>query len=266
MTPHAAIYDASRLYEKAFAFRDFNREVRFLLDAFMSRRQRPATSFLELAAGPARHAIGLGALGLDVAGLDLSASMRALALARAAERGVDLSYVVGDMVSFKMDRRFDLVANMLSSATYILKDEDFVAHLHCVADALEVDGMYVIELPHPSALEGRSTVKDHWTVKDAEGELDVSWCSEDWQGTTSRCIATMSFRPVEGEPVVIREEARERIFRLEDVRAFAEATGRFEIEDVLGAVQEGVTLDAEKAWRMVTILRKTGLSTTGATR
>ncbi len=259
MIPHCAIYDASRLYEKAFSFRDFAREVRFLRDAFTKRRGRPLTSFLELAAGPARHAIELGAMGIDVAGLDLSASMRSLALARAAERGVALPYMIADMIAFRMDRKVDLVANMLSSATYILKDEDFVAHLDCVADALVADGMYIIELPHPSALDGRSTVKEHWSVKDEDGELDVSWRSEDWQGATSLCVATMTFRPVNCEPVVVRDEARERMFRLDDIRSFVKTSGRFEIEDVLGAVQEGVALDAEKAWRLVAVLRKTPL-------
>lgn len=257
MIPHAGIYDAAHLYEKAFAFRDFGRETRFLRGTFEQRRARPLTSFLELAAGPARHAIELGAAGVRVGALDLSESMRRLALQRAAERGVALDYVIADMTNFCAPQRYDLVANMLSSASYILDDQSFVNHLRSVADALVDDGLYVIEFPHPSALEGRATVKECWSVKDDDGVLDASWRSVDWQGSTSLCIATMSYRPVKGEPIEIREEARERIFTFEEVVSLAHASGRLEVEDVLGAVQEGVALDADKAWRMVTLLRKT---------
>ncbi len=255
--PHRAIYDAARLYEMAFDFRDFAAEVSFLRDAFWSRRGRPLSSFIELAAGPARHAIELGATGVEVAALDLSQSMRRLALTRAAERGVDLSYAVENMISFRAPRRFDMAANMLSSATYILTDDDFVAHLRSVADALVDDGMYLLELPHPSGLEGRSTVKESWTVNRPEGTIDVSWSAKSTRGPIATCVARMKFRAVDGHTVELEDEADERIFRPDEIERFAVASGQFELEAVRGALREDVALDAEKAWRLVAILKKT---------
>ncbi|MBK6694400.1 MAG: class I SAM-dependent methyltransferase [Myxococcales bacterium] len=255
--PHRAIYDAAHLYELAFDFRDFAAEVRFLEDAFVSRRGRPLRSFLELAAGPARHAIELGARGIDVAALDLSPSMRNLALLRAAERGVSLDYTLGDMVAFARTPRVDLAANMLSSATYILSDERFVAHLRAVGAALVADGMYVIELPHPSGLEGRSTVQESWTVSRPAGVIDVSWSTGSTRGSISTCVARMNFRSPTGAVLEIEDEADERIFRVEEIERFAAASGCFTVEAVRGALREDTALDEPAAWRLVVILKKT---------
>ena len=263
--PHRAIYDAARMYELAFDFRDFAAEVAFLGNAFASRRGRPLRTFLELAAGPARHAIELATLGVDVAALDLSPSMRDLALVRAAERGVALDYALGDMVTFSTTRRVDLAANMLSSATYILSDERFVAHLRAVGAALVTAGMYVIELPHPSGLEGRSTVKESWTVSRPGGVIDVSWSTRATRGAVSTCVAHMKFRSPTGEVLEIQDEADERIFRVEEIERFAAASGCFTVEAVRGALCEDTALDDAKAWRLVAILKKTAPPTERST-
>ena len=57
MNPHASVYGAPALYDLAFGYRDFARECAFLRGVYERRWGRPPQSFLELAAGPARHAL-----------------------------------------------------------------------------------------------------------------------------------------------------------------------------------------------------------------
>ena len=87
MMEHATIYDAAALYDLAFSYRDFPREARFLRQLYAKRVGREPVSFLELAAGPARHALEMRAEGLDVVALDLSTAMAKHAQRRAQERG-----------------------------------------------------------------------------------------------------------------------------------------------------------------------------------
>jgi len=129
MTSHAAVYAAPALYDLAFGYRDYARECDFLRRAHDMFRGQPPRSFLELAAGPARHALEMAAAGVHAVALDRSPEMAAYATAKAGDRGLTLPYLVADMKSFAHPDTFDLVASMLCSGTYLLTDDAFAAHL-----------------------------------------------------------------------------------------------------------------------------------------
>src|SRR6187399_2309006 len=97
MQEHSTIYSAAELYDLAFSYRDVAKEARFLVRLYERRRGRAPSTFLELAAGPARHALALGQLGLDVAALDLSPAMAEYSRRIANERGLTFPYLVADM-------------------------------------------------------------------------------------------------------------------------------------------------------------------------
>jgi SAM-dependent methyltransferase len=258
VTVPTRVYDAPALYDLAFGYRNYAHEASFLRGVYERRRQRPPRSFLEIAAGPARHALAMAALGLEVAALDRSPAMAAHARRTAAEQGVELPYVVDDMAAFALPRSFDLAACMIASASYLLRDEDFVAHLRCVRAVMARGGIYVIELAHPSELDGAAKTKDTWTMRDAGGELDVAWISReesfDPADKTKVHHVRMIYRPHAGDPVVLEDESRQRGFSRADIEALVAAAGGFEIEGLLGALDEAVALDAEGAWRMVVVL------------
>src|SRR5262245_37216666 len=123
MTAHALVYGAPALYDLAFSYRYFARECSFLRGVYERRRGRPLRSFLELAAGPARHALGMCVAGVRATALDLSPKMAAYTATRAGELGLLLPYLVADMTAFETDDRFDLAASMLCSASYLLTDD-----------------------------------------------------------------------------------------------------------------------------------------------
>ena len=252
---HAAIYGAAALYDLAFGYRDFARECAFLRAVHDRRREQPLRSFLELAAGPARHALEMRAAGVRAAALDLSPEMAAYAAAKAGERGLTLPYLVADMTSFAHPDSFDLVANMLCSATYLLTDDAFVAHLDRVHAALADGGLYVMELPYPS---DRNKTKSTWTARDASGDLDVQWLDENTSDARMiRARVRLEYRPFDGSPpLLVEDEALQRLYSRADIEALVARSGRFAFDGLFGALDEGVPLDGESAWRMLVVLKK----------
>jgi len=260
MNPHAAVYGAPALYDLAFSYRDFARECTFLRDVFARRRRHPVGSFLELGAGPARHALEMRRSGVRATALDLAPEMAAYTVGVARASGLTVPYLVSDMTAFHVPERFELAASMLCSASYLLTDDAFVAHLDHVGAALDDDGVYVLELPHPAdeSVDGKPRTKSAWTMRDDAGELAVRWHEERVAGTSGifRALVHMSYRPADGGPaVLVEDEANLRRYSDADIRALVARNGRFEIAGVFGALDEAVPLDAEDAWRMVVVLK-----------
>lgn len=260
MSAHGEVYSAPRLYDLAFSYRDYDREARFLLELYRARRGHDPRRFLELGAGPARHAIAMAKAGLSAVALDLSPEMARYGLDEAKKSGVELEYLTADMIRFELGAPVDLAATMLCSATYILEDEDFVLHLRAVAAALTPGGLYVIELPHPTELDGRPKTKSTWTMSDPTGKLDVEWL--DGEGSSAAAarqaptIARLHFQPQHGEPILIESQAPLRAFSRGEIEDFVARSGRFEVISVFGALDPLVSLEAEKAWRMVVTLAR----------
>jgi len=252
---HAAIYGAPALYDLAFGYRDVAKECDFLRRAHDMLRGQPPRSFLELAAGPARHALEMAAAGVRAAALDLSPEMAAYATAKAAERGLTLPYLVADMTSFETPDRFELVTSMLCSGMYLLTDEAFVAHLDRVHAALADGGLYVMELVDPS---DRKKAKSTWTARDAAGELDVRWLDEDTADPRIlRVRVRLEYRPFDGSPpTLVEDEALQRLYSVGYIEELIARRGRFEIAALFGALDEGVPIDSEAAWRDLVVLKK----------
>ena len=255
MMEHSAIYDAAALYDLAFSYRDFPEEARFLRQLHAHRLGTEPRSFLELAAGPGRHAQEMCRAGLEVAALDLSSAMAAHCQRQAGKQGLSFPYLLGDMTLFQLDRQFELIACMLCSATYLLTDEQFLAHLGCVHSALSNTGLYVLELPHPNEASDPKTASD-WKMKDAHGELAVQWREIAATGRLITIDVRLEYQPNGGgEPLVVMDRGRQRDLTEAHLRALAETAG-FVVSDVFGALDEHVALHDPKAWRMVAVLRK----------
>src|SRR6266542_3005848 len=78
----------------------------------------PGLELLDLACGHGRIANPLAERGVRVTGLDATPFFLELARADAAERGVEVEYVEGDMRSIPWSGRFDRVLNWFTSFGY----------------------------------------------------------------------------------------------------------------------------------------------------
>ncbi|MEP6910481.1 MAG: class I SAM-dependent methyltransferase [Actinomycetota bacterium] len=84
----------------------------------------PGLELLDLACGHGRIANPLAERGVRVTGLDATPMFLELARADAAERGVDVEYVEGDMRSIPWSERFDRVLSWFTSFGYFDDDEN----------------------------------------------------------------------------------------------------------------------------------------------
>jgi SAM-dependent methyltransferase len=84
----------------------------------------PETEVLDAPCGHGRISNRLAARGARVTGLDAMSLFLDLARRDAAERGVDVDYVEGDLRSLPWDSRFDVVLNWFTSFGYFGDDDN----------------------------------------------------------------------------------------------------------------------------------------------
>lgn len=164
------------LYRLVFAYRNIGLEVRALIRWFKAARgeRKLPANVLELAAGPANHAIGLAKRGVSATALDVSQTMSKFARRHARQQGVALKVVTADMIAFRTKQKYDLVINMLDSINQIHRSSDLIKHFRSVADCLADDGIYVLELAKHEK-KGQRIAGSDWKVRQNNTEVRVHW-------------------------------------------------------------------------------------------
>jgi SAM-dependent methyltransferase len=203
----------------------------------------PGMRVLDLACGHGRIANRLAARGANVTGVDATPMFLDLARAGAAERGVDVEYVEGDMRELRWDGRFDRVVNWFTSFGYF-DDADNRRVLRAAHRALRPRGRLLIENNNLTGLLPR------WLpaiVAERDGNFSIDRSTFD--PTTGR---------VTTERVIVRDGRMRRLSF--SVRAFVAVELRDWLLDV-GFTKvdfydgEGEPLTAEGR-RMITIARR----------
>jgi len=114
----------------------------------------PGLELLDLACGHGRIASPLAERGVRVTGLDATPLFLDLARKDAAERGVEVEYVEGDMRSVPWVDRFDRVLCWFTSFGYFSDDENRSVLTGAFA-ALKPGGSFLLEMNHRDNLLGR---------------------------------------------------------------------------------------------------------------
>lgn len=263
MTIHQQIYQSADLYDLAFSYRDFEEECRFLRRLYTEKTGHPPTSFLELAAGPGRHALEMSASGLSATGLDLVPEMGSRAQALAQERHLDLQYVIADMTEFELPAPVDLAACLLISATYLTTNAAFLAHLRCVRRALTPQGLYVLELPlHIDDMvrpETQHQPDREWQMAGAGGTLFVTWreAPRSPGELTHTATARLVYKPEVGSELVLEEQALQREYRAAEVVELARQAD-LDVVGVWGDWDTQVSVSSPDAWRLLVALQRRG--------
>lgn len=136
------VYERSaRAYDlMAAAGRDYSAEVNEL--ARLTKARCPdATSLLDVACGTGSHLRNLRAHFIEVAGIDISSRM----LQRAQRELPDVRLELGDMRSFRLHRRFDVVTCLASSIGYLLTLDDVRTAVANMADHVRLGGLLIVE-------------------------------------------------------------------------------------------------------------------------
>jgi SAM-dependent methyltransferase len=117
---------------------------------------------LDLGCGWGRHAIELARAGLRVTGLDLSEPLLAAARQRAAEAGVAVEWVRGDMRELTFESEYDAVVSLFSSLGYFPTERAELAVLRGVRRSLVPGGTLLLETMHRDLLARDFAERDWW--------------------------------------------------------------------------------------------------------
>ena len=259
---HALVYSEAELYEAAFGYRDYQNEWSFIETVWHRFGWHVVSPHVvEIAAGPAGHALEAARAGWISYALDKSAAMVELGRTRARDMGVTLDYSQQDMCAFTLPSPCHLAVTMLDSISYITSNDEFLSHLSSVRDALLPGGLYIIETDHPAAVFGFDRTTDSsWTVDFRGAELRVEWVAEadSFDPVTQCSRMRASFELWSGDTLerVIRESAWQREFTLQEIDALARASGAFEIVGVFGGFDLDLGLADDGTWRTLVALRR----------
>ena len=108
---------------------------------------------LEFACGTGRLTIPLAADGHDVVGLDSSACMLRRARAKAAEAGIPVSLMHGDMRDFDLGQRFALVIVSCNSLAHLTGNDDLLSCFRAVERHLAPGGLLAFDITYPRLRE-----------------------------------------------------------------------------------------------------------------
>jgi len=215
---------------------------------------------LELAAGPAEHALELARRGVSATALDLSPAMCARARDKAAAAGLALEVVRGDMRDFALPQRFGLVVTMLNSVCHLMELDGLVAHLRAVARHTVSGGLYIMELAHPAdVLTIVPRTNSEWDTAAGARQVHVRW------GGGDDAIDPVTQVTREHVRITVRDGAGSRtladvvpnrFWTGTEITAAVRLAGGFTEAARYGDFDGDVSLSAPEAWRMIVVLRR----------
>jgi len=116
---------------------------------YLEEAQRSGGPVLELACGSGRLTIPIAGLGLNVTGVDLSATMLEAARAKAAAAGVRVEFIRGDMRSFDLPQRFATILIPGNSLVHLLSVQELKQCFQNVRRHLAAGGRLMFDISHP---------------------------------------------------------------------------------------------------------------------
>ena len=163
------LYDYPTYYDLVYGS-DWKAEVGFLLGAFERFVDGGVKHALEPACGTGRLIFRLMKRGIDVHGLDLSANAVEYCNKRLERHGFSQTARVADMCDFTYDTEFDAGFNTINSFRHLVKHEQAIQHLRCMAGAIKKGGIYVLGI-HLYPKKGPPIEEESWFAQ--RGHLGV---------------------------------------------------------------------------------------------
>ncbi|HST10045.1 MAG TPA: class I SAM-dependent methyltransferase [Terriglobales bacterium] len=195
---------------------------------------------LELACGTGRLTIPIAQSGVEIAGLDLSASMLAHARTKAKAAAVEIEFVDGDCRSFELGRKFALIFMAFNSMQHLHDYASLAALFANVRRHLAEGGRFVFDVFNPKVeilarTSGDRRLEREYQDPDGRGTMafEHSGTYDDaTQVSHIRCYFVC--RGANGEDADVREEELQlRSFFPQELDLLVRSQG-FEIVEKLG--------------------------------
>jgi ubiquinone/menaquinone biosynthesis C-methylase UbiE len=130
----------ARIYDALYSFKNFEAEAKRLHQIIADKKTSPGNALLDVACGTGTHLSFLRKY-YAVEGIDLTPEMLEVARARHPE----ITFHQGDMRSFDLGRRFDIVTCLFSSIGYLKSPQELRDATINMARHLTPGGVLIIE-------------------------------------------------------------------------------------------------------------------------
>ena len=256
------------LYQRAIYYdvifdRDVSREADFITQAYQqySGETGPA-AVLDLACGPGYHALEFARRGVAATGLDLGKEMLTLAREKAAAQGLPVHWIEGDMRSFTLERPVDAAFIMFDGLDALLSNEDLVAHLRAVGQALNPAGVYLVDLTHPRECSFQSYGSYGYHGRRDGADVEIRWATNSPHFDLVTGVAEVELElhvRDNGREILVKDKARERLLLPQEIRLLAEKSGLLQVVGWHGDYDVRQPLDNSQASRrMIAVLQRVG--------
>lgn len=105
---------------------------------------------LELCCGTGRLTLPIAKDGYDISGVDYTASMLNQAKAKAAEAGLDVSFIEADIRTLDLPEKYDLIFIPFNSIHHLYKNEDLFKAFNVVKNHLKAGGLFLLDCFNPN--------------------------------------------------------------------------------------------------------------------
>lgn len=169
----------AEFYDLVYSFKDYENEAQKIRDVILSELPT-AKSLLDVACGTGEHARHL-VRDFDVDGIDLQPEFIQVAQRKVASG----TFAVGDMRSFDLQKRYDVVQCLFSSIGYLTHPDEVISALRCFRNHLKPGGIILVEpwftpetyhpgRPHMAPPVDQSDIKIvRMNVSEKEGRLSL---------------------------------------------------------------------------------------------
>ncbi len=253
------LYQRAVYYDIVFK-RDVSKEVQFIRDVYHHYTGNPLGSVIDLACGPGYHARAFARLGLRAVGLDLRGEMLAFAADEAAKEGTQVEWLEADMRYYQLEQPVDAAISMFDGIDALGETPDLLAHLRAVAANLTPNGIYLIDFSHPDESFYGYYGRFHYEGERDGITVEINWAlnNPQFDYITGMGYVETEMRVSEnGEQIIIRDSAVERMFTPQELTLLAELSGALHVVGWYGDAKLSQPFDRTPASRrMICIMQK----------
>ncbi|MFW6138087.1 MAG: class I SAM-dependent DNA methyltransferase [Spirochaetota bacterium] len=201
----------SRVYDMDWG--DFSLQYVDLIRYVLDRLGIDKARVLDLGCGTGVLAVELGKAGHIVHGIDISPHMIQVAGSKSSEMH-NVSFELGDMTGFELNRKFDVAACAFDSINYLLDLDEVRDMFECTHRALDTSGVFVFDSNTRRLYRKYNGMKHAYHLGDERFIQEVSYNSRKEQALTT-------FEFMDGEV----EKHRQRPYDLKELRPLLKETG-----------------------------------------
>lgn len=154
----------------------------------------PGAKILDVGCGWGRHSLELARQGFRMTGIDLSPRLLQEAEKHSAEEKLDVRWISADMRELAFHGEFDAAISMFSSLGYFLSDDDDLAVLRGIREALAPDGLLLLECMHRDLIAREFAERDWWETPDG----DLIWVERTFDAVGGISHELLRWRDREG--------------------------------------------------------------------